>query len=264
MDNPCATHRMALLFVAAAALALAAPALAEGWQPGESGRWVPGTPYTASQNVSDWSGFYIGGKLGGVWSDIGWSEDFAEFASPGGTSKFSPSGFAGGVMGGGNLQMGNWVFGLEAAYVGVGLDATTVSPTAPTDSFSVQLDWLLMVEPRLGYSWDRYMVFVKGGWAGGDAKLSAVGAGNVPGSTATAQANDFVDGWTIGGGIEYAWLPGFIVGVEYQHITLDLGTAASCDLCLIGIPIGEPAAIHGSAEISSVMARASYLFGPED
>ena len=47
------------------------------------------------------------------------------------------------------------------------------------------------------------MVFVKGGWAGGDATLSATGPGG--GGIATATASDFVDGWTIGGGIEYAW-----------------------------------------------------------
>ena len=119
-----------------------------------------------------------------------------------------------------------------------------------------------MVEPRIGYSWDRTMVFVKGGWAGGDATLSATGPSG--GGIATATATDFVDGWTIGGGIEYAWHPSFIVGIDYQHIELDLGTAASCDLCLIGVPIGTPAELNGNADISLVTLRASYLFRPED
>ena len=119
-----------------------------------------------------------------------------------------------------------------------------------------------MVEPRIGYSWDRTMVFVKGGWAGGDATLSATGPAG--GGIATARASDFVDGWTIGGGIEYAWHPSFIIGVEYQHIELDLGTAASCDLCLIGVPIGTPPRLNGNADISLVTLRASYLFRPED
>ena len=217
---------------------------------------------TDSQDVSDWSGFYIGGKLGGAWSDMSWTENFGEFSAPGGAS-FSPSSFAGGVIGGGNLQMGNWVFGLEAAYLGMGLNETVSSPVSPADTFTTELDWLLMVEPRIGFSWNRTMVFVKGGWAGGDATLSATGP-TTGGGIATAQATDFVDGWTIGGGIEYAWHPSFIIGVDYQHIQLDLGTAASCDLCLIGIPVGTPAEINGSAEISLVTLRASYLFRPED
>ncbi|MBC7833401.1 MAG: porin family protein [Hyphomicrobium sp.] len=260
MDKSRALRRLALWMAAAVALGFGAQqACADGRRPGEPGRWVPGTPMTDSQDVSDWSGVYVGGKLGGAWSDIGWNENFAEFTAPGGAS-FSPSSFAGGVIGGANLQMGNWIFGLEASFLGMGLNASS-SPT-PTDTFATKLDWLLFVEPRIGYSWDRTMVFVKGGWAGGDATLTATGP--AAGGTATARVDDFVDGWTIGGGLEYAWHPSFIVGVEYQYVQLDLGTAASCDLCLIGIPIGDPAAISGNADISLVSLRASYLFKPED
>lgn len=262
MSKPKAARHLALVAIAAGALAMGAhQANADGWRPGEPGRWVPGTPMTDSQLVSDWSGFYIGGKLGGMWSDIGWSENFSEF-NAGSGAKFTPSSFAGGVFGGGNLQMGNWVFGLEASFLGTGLNQT-VSPVVSTDSFSTQINWLLFVEPRLGFAWDRYMVFVKGGWVGGDAKFSASGP-NGGGGTATFSKTDFVDGWTLGGGLEYAWHPSFIVGIDYQYIDLNLSTAAACDLCLIGIPIGQPAAISGNAEISQIMLRASYLFRPED
>ncbi|MFN3625774.1 MAG: outer membrane protein [Hyphomicrobium sp.] len=262
MSKPKAGGRFALVAIAAGVLAFGAlGAQADGWRPGEPGRWVPGTPMTDSQDVSDWSGFYIGGKLGGVWSDIGWTENFGEFSAPGG-AKFTPSSFAGGVFGGGNIQMGNWVFGLESSFIGMGL-SESVSPVLATDSFKTEIEWLLFVEPRLGYSWDRTMVFVKGGWVGGDATFTATGP-TTGGGIVTASATDFVDGWTIGGGIEYAWHPSFIVGVDYQYIDLNLSTAASCDLCLIGIPVGEPAAISGGATINQVMLRASYLFRPED
>ena len=43
-------------------------------------------------------------------------------------ASFSPSSFAGGVIGGGNLQMGNWMFGLEASFLGMGLNETVVQP----------------------------------------------------------------------------------------------------------------------------------------
>ncbi len=218
---------------------------------------------TDSQDVSDWSGFYIGGKLGGVWSDIGWTENFSEFTDPGGPS-FSPSSFQGGVFGGGNLQMGNWIFGLESTFIGMGLNQSVVSAIVPTDSFETKIDWLIFVEPRIGFSFDRTMVFVKGGWVGGNATLSATGLTG-GGAIATATSEDFFDGWTIGGGIEYAWHPGFIIGVDYQYVQLNLTTAATCDLCVIGIPLGtEPSAVDGQADMSLVTLRASYLFGPED
>ncbi|MFA5902100.1 MAG: outer membrane beta-barrel protein [Hyphomicrobium sp.] len=269
MGNPRARKCFALVAAVASAFVFGTlqQASADGWQSGEPGRWVPGTPMTDSQNVTDWSGFYIGGKLGGVWSDIGWAPGYGDFvnggAVPVGTdATFSPSSFAGGVFGGANLQMGNWVFGLEFSYTGGGLGQTTASPYFPaTDTFKTELDWLLMVEPRLGYSWDRTMVFIKGGWAGGNATFNATQNDLTP---ASVTATDFVDGWTLGGGVEYALWPSFIVGVDYQYVNLNLSTAASCDLCLIGIPIGEPPAVNGNATLSQVMLRASYLFRPED
>jgi outer membrane immunogenic protein len=262
MDNPRASRRLALLIAAVAALAAAAPVQADGWQPGEYGRWVPGTPMTDGQNVSDWSGIYVGGKLGGAWSDINWTENFGEFTAPGGAS-FSPSSFQGGVFGGGNLQMGNWIFGLETSFIGMGLNQS-VSPVVATDSFTTEIDWMLFIEPRIGFSFDRTMVFVKGGWAGGNATLSATGLTG-GGALATASSEDFFDGWTIGGGIEYALHPSFIVGIDYTFLQLNLSTAATCDLCAAGVPIGVvPAAVGGNADISLVTARASYWFKPED
>ena len=38
---------------------------------------------TDSQYVTDWSGFYIGGKLGGAWSDINWHTDANVFNTGG-------------------------------------------------------------------------------------------------------------------------------------------------------------------------------------
>ncbi len=262
MGKSRAGTNFALVAIAAGVLALGAQrAEADGWQSGEPGRWVPGTPMTDSQQVTDWSGVYIGGKLGGIWSDIGWTENFGEFDAPGG-AKFTPSSFAGGVFGGGNIQMGNWIFGLESSFLGMGLNQSK-SPVVPTDTFKTEIEWLLFVEPRIGFAFDRTMLFVKGGWVGGDATFSATGLTS-NGNLASFKASEFVDGWTLGGGIEYALWPSVIVGVDYQYIDLKLSSAASCDLCLIGIPIGEPPLIAGNATMSQVMLRASYLFAPED
>jgi len=262
MGKPKLRWQLGLVVVAAGTMALGVQqARADGWAPGQTGRWVPGTPMTDCQCVTDWSGMYIGGKLGGAWSDVHWSENYGEFNAPNGAS-FSPSSFAGGVFGGANLQMGQWVFGLEASFEGLGL-SQSVSPVVATDTFKTDIDWLITVEPRIGFTWDRTMLFVKGGWVGGNATLAATGP-TTGGQTAQFSRTDFVDGWTIGGGIEYAWLPSFIVGLDYQYMQLNLSTAAACDLCLIGIPVGEPSLIAGDADISQVMLRASYLFRPED
>jgi outer membrane immunogenic protein len=217
---------------------------------------------TDLQGQTDWTGFYIGGKLGGAWSDISWTQDNNGFTNnPGDTVSFSPSGFAGGVIGGGNLQVGHWVFGAELSYQGVELSQSLTSPFFPaTDTFSAKIDWLGTVEGRVGYAFDHWLVFGKVGWVGSHVKLSEV---STTGPVATA--DDFVDGYTLGGGLEFMTWGSVVLGLDYSYTNLNLSTPANCPLCIAGIPGGgAPQAVSGDATINAVMARASYLFRPED
>ena len=229
---------------------------------------IPGVVMTDSQYLTDWSGIYIGGKLGGAWSDLNWSPDLDVFTSGGAVApntpiNFSPNGIAGGIIGGANLQLGQWIFGAELSFSGTGFSQTVTSPFFPaTDTFSTELNWLGTVEGRIGYSWDRVMVFGKGGWAGSNATLKV--NSTHPGHGGTGSISEFVDGWTIGGGIEYAVWNSVIIGLEYDYVTLNLTSNGSCPLCDAGIPDTTPSAVAGGATISAVMLRASYLFMPED
>jgi outer membrane immunogenic protein len=135
------------------------------------------------------------------------------------------------------------------------------SPFFPaTDTFTTQIDWLGTVEGRVGYAWSNFLLYGKFGWAGSNASLSVVRANGV-----TASSDEFVDGYTAGGGIEVLTLGSVVLGLEYDYVNLNLSDAPSCPLCVVGIPGGgAPASISGDASISSVMVRASYLFFPED
>jgi outer membrane immunogenic protein len=218
------------------------------------------------QGEADWTGFYIGGKLGGTWGDVSWTQDanvftFGGAAAPGAATDFNPSGFAGGIIGGGNLQVGHWVFGAEFSYTGVDLSQTIVSPFFPaTDTFSTKLDYIGTIEGRIGYSFYNFLAFVKGGWAATNANLTLVN--NVTG--VTASTSEFADGWTLGGGLELLCWSNIVLGVEYDYISLDLSNSASCPLCASGIVSGTPQSLAGDATLSSVMFRASYLVPPED
>ena len=217
---------------------------------------------TDLQGQPDWTGFYIGGRLGGAWGDVGVS-----FAPPTGPAldspNLSPSTFAGGVIGGGNLQTGNWVFGMELSFQGADLsESDTFGTVAGPAMFSSQFDWYGTIEGRIGYAFDHYLIFGKGGWAGSHANLEFQRGGASP---VTASFDKFVDGWTIGGGVEFQAWGNFVFGLEYDYLTLDLNSGADCPLCIAGIPdfSGAPG-IAGEANISSVMVRGSYLFRPED
>ena len=233
---------------------------------------IPGVVMTDSQYVTDWSGFYIGGKLGGAFSSsINWTQDENVFsasqgaaAAPNTPLDFSPNGIAGGFVGGANLQLGQWIFGAEVSFSGTDLSQKTTSPFFPaTDTFSTTLDWLLTVEGRIGYTWDRVMVFGKGGLAATDATLKVTSSSPLHGGTASV--TEFVKGWTIGGGIEYAAWNSVILGIEYDYISIDLSKGGSCPLCTIGATLDStPSAFGGDVKMSAVMLRASYLFMPED
>jgi outer membrane immunogenic protein len=229
---------------------------------------IPGVVMTDSRYVTDWSGVYIGGRLGGAWSNFSWGQDANPFSTGAGVAAppntlldFSPSGIMGGIIGGANLQIGQWIFGAELTFSGTDLSQSTKSPFFPaTDTYSTNLDWLGTVEGRVGYSWDRVMVFGKGGWAGSNATLKVTSP-----VRGTASKSEFVDGWTIGGGVEYAAWNSVIIGIEYDYIALNLTSNGSCPLCDAGLTIDStPSAVTGDATISAVMVRASYLFAPED
>jgi outer membrane immunogenic protein len=230
---------------------------------------IPGVVMTDSQYVTDWSGVYIGGKLGGAFSNLNWTQDRNSFTALSGVApntpvEFSPNGIAGGFLGGANLQLGQWIFGAEVSFSGTDLSQKTASPFFPaTDTFSTTLDWLLTVEGRLGYSWDRVMVFGKGGLAATDATLKVTSSH--PRDGGTASVTEFAKGWTIGGGIEYAAWNSVILGIEYDYMDINLSKGGDCPLCDAGLTIDStPSALGGHVKISAVMLRASYLFAGED
>lgn len=229
-----------------------------------------GTPVagtTVSPYVADWSGVYIGGKLGGAWSDVDWVQNPNYFTLNGPTlvgtaSTFSPSGFAGGIIGGANVQHGQWIFGAELSLSGTDLSETKPSPFFPTiDTYTTELDWLATVEGRVGYAWSQLLVFGKAGWAGGNAAVTLTD--NVVGITASDET--FANGWTIGGGIECAHWPSIILGVEYSYTSLSFDASPNCPACGTDTSIGDgPPSISGDMHINAVMARATYLFKPGD
>jgi outer membrane immunogenic protein len=107
---------------------------------------IPGVVMTDSQYLTDWSGLYIGGKLGGAFSNFSWGQDLNLFTNGGVVDPrtpldFSPSGVAGGIIGGANLQLGQWIFGAELSFSGTNLSQSVKSPFFPaTDTFSTNLD----------------------------------------------------------------------------------------------------------------------------
>src|ERR1700710_1312370 len=138
-----------LLLGAAAMIAFAAPALAAD-MPARTYTKAP--PYTAPAVVYNWTGFYIGGHIGGAF---------------GGDSSLQGSDgrFLGGVQGGFDYQFApNWVVGAEAQYSWLSGNNNGVAFPGGVLVTS-RNDQLGSVTGRLGYTLGPAPLYAKGGLA---------------------------------------------------------------------------------------------------
>jgi outer membrane immunogenic protein len=146
-------------------------------------------------NAYNWTGFYAGLNAG-----YGWTRQ-------------SPR--ADGFVGGGQIGY-NWqgigsplVLGIEADIQGAdqGSSFAVAGGTATT-----RLNALGTVRGRIGYAWDRALLYVTGGFAYQRDRLStSIGA-------VTLDNTGWDSGYAIGGGLEYAFAGPWSAAVEYLYV----------------------------------------------
>jgi outer membrane immunogenic protein len=199
-------------------------------------------------SVYNWSGCYIGGNIGGKWANTTDTVVIADVPGvpfSGATSVFArerASTFIGGGQLGCNWQApgSNWVLGLEGDFDWQRWRTTRVQPvTFPPfvvgDSFTARSDWQASARARLGYAWDRTLLYVTGGAAFTNVKVGTnfpifVGAVVFPATSAEDSKTLF--GATFGGGFEHAFSNNWSFGVEaryswYGNQTFNGGVVAS-------------------------------------
>jgi len=168
---------------------------------------------TITPSYYNWSGFYVGGHVGGAWADKNWTQTFPG-AFTGNASSFSADGFIGGGQIGYNWQTGALVFGIEADASKSGQSGSGAQ-TVPGWTSSTDINWIGTVTGRVGYAWDRVMVYGKGGFAWADEDHSQSLGGVLVSSTNASHT-----GWTLGLGLEYAITNNWSAKIEYNYIDL--------------------------------------------
>jgi outer membrane immunogenic protein len=225
---------------------------------------VKGAPYVPSSLVPGplWEGIYAGGNIGYAWSKTTWCTDNPVFpltnCQNGVSTDFanaSPSGILGGLQVGDRWQWGNVVFGLEGMLDGMNISKTVPDPGAAGSELKTTFSGLMSATGQLGWAFDRFLVYGKGGWALTKLKLES----QVPGSF--LDAAEFADGWTAGAGIEYQVIPHLILGVEYDYyafrpsnifnVTNGAGNTIVCAACNFS-----------QTNIQTIMGRISFQVGP--
>src|SRR5712671_2195077 len=201
--------------VALVALGATVPALAADLA---ARPYTKAPPYVA-QPIYNWTGFYIGGHLGGAF---------------GGDNSLTGSDgrFLGGLQGGADYQFApSWVVGIEAQYSWLGNSNNGVLLPGGVLVTS-NSDQLGSVTGRLGYTWGPALLYAKGGYAWRDGNNIAAAVAGVPAPFTTT--GNSKNGYTVGAGLEYMFAPNWSAKAEYQYYNFGNTTFATGPADIVG------------------------------
>jgi outer membrane immunogenic protein len=155
-----------------------------------------------------WYGFYLGLNTGYGWGQANWNGGFT-------TGSTSPAGGLFGGTVGFNAQSGPFVYGFEGDAAGSWMRDSNSSGTGicGLPGCGIQTSWFATARGRVGYAFDRILVYATAGGAFGDVQMLTNGL------TATSDRA----GWTAGLGLEFGILGPWSAKVEYLYA--DLGSA---------------------------------------
>jgi outer membrane immunogenic protein len=177
--------------------------------------------------IYDWTGFYVGAEGGGSW---GRSHQVDATTGLANNSNYDVNGGFGGMTVGYNWQASTWVFGLEGDISGSSANGSSVdngpAGNPALTSFTKQ-EWLGTIRGRIGYAANSALLYVAGGYAV---------AGTKSGVEATATSvvldtqQDTRNGWTVGAGVEWGFLPQWSAKAEYLYVKLEDKAFATANL----------------------------------
>ena len=212
------------------------------------------TPSAASDPPAPiWSGVYAGIHGGHASANLGYT--FVLGFVDDEKINHSPSGWFGGGHVGVQRQWGRVIAGVEASYSSLNLSDTKASTVISGRFRQVDIDDLFTVGLRLGYAFDRWMPYVKAGYASASVDTLVYASGGGSGSATSGRE----DGWFIGAGLEFFCARGFTLGLEYNYVKLDLNDR-------FGLLPDDKAFIYKDvdSDIHTISARLSYKFGNDE
>jgi outer membrane immunogenic protein len=153
----------------------------------------------------NWTGFYVGINGGYGWGTSDWT-----------TPAVSPKpkgGLFGGTLGY-NYQVGSIVYGIEGDFDWADIKGNVACAGVVT--CETKNSWLATFRGRLGYAFDRWLPYFTGGGAYGNVKATT--SAPILGGITSASSNQL--GWTVGAGLEYAFLGNWSAKIEYLYVDL--------------------------------------------
>lgn len=217
----------------------------------------PQLPALAGPPV-DWTGFYIG--LSGGFAGDKFTYPLTVTGAPVSASADVTSGglLVGGTIGYNYQFANNFVIGLEADWSWANVDGqvglnATLGPIGIGITAGSELESLGTLRARVGYSWNRLLVYGTGGFAWGKVN-SGLSAGLGPLALTLSRGHNLT-GWTVGAGAEYALTNNLSVKTEYLYT--DLGDATLLNVAVGGATVN----LDIETKFHTVRAGLNYRFG---
>jgi opacity protein-like surface antigen len=188
------------------------------WLAGVALLLLTGSPVSAEE--TDWTGFYIGFNSG-----YAFGNSDAHYADPAFrvySVSSKPDGWSIGVQAGASCQLTSGIF--NRVVLGIEGDVSYVDASAtiydylsdahgrPDNTIKTSSDCAGTLRARLGYAAGRFLPYLTAGGAGANAKVSA--------TDGSLSQSDFLLGWAVGAGIEYALNKNWSIRAEYLHVDL--------------------------------------------
>ena len=169
-------------------------------------------PLLSPVPVSNWTGLYIGGFVGGTWAEANGCGFTVAAASCG---NFNVSDIVGGGLVGYDYELPNrFVIGARfSAPFGGTSSSTSAVPFLPaTTSLSGKFHWATFLNATVGYDMGQWMPYAGLGVAFANLEIDAT---TLAGGSSSAQETN--TGLNLLAGIKYQYTPNWEIGVQYNH-----------------------------------------------
>jgi outer membrane immunogenic protein len=219
-------------------------------------------PPPAPVVVYNWTGCYIGGNLGGGWERTRQTQIAKVDGSVVGLNNNFGSSTGSAFIGGGQIGCdyqfaGNWVVGIQGMYDAGRIKSSHVIPTFPTFNSNVSVKDMWTVTGRVGYLFTPQLLgYVKGG--GAWTSIDYVVNGTVPVFFNSENAFGVNrSGWTVGGGLEWMFAPGWSVFGEFNY--MDFGNK---NVNFVAAPgtVGVADVVRTRLEVEQFLVGVNYKF----
>ncbi len=168
--------------------------------------------------AGNWSGFYVGGHIGGQWAN----GTYTPYSTTSGAQlapaiSGSSSSFEGGGQAGYDYMLDS------RSLVGVAADLSLLKGSASSNglvAFNPQLTVNGTIRARAGYAFGNLLAYATGGWvwaSGGGSRTQLAGVIGLATPGTVDRENTFKNGFVLGAGLEYAIARNWSLFAEYQY-----------------------------------------------